>query len=274
MKRSPAVRTSRRGHGALLAIALAVASFPGVSTARAASIAPGTSNPAPDTSAIVAVRSGDVAIVDVFKRTVQIARGGSATEFSLEPPENAVCPGDSEHDSWRVQTFIAPAAVDPGRLDYGVVGPTGEHQYAVYDTFTAPLVDVLAVPNPGPGGSAHINEFPPMSFAVFPPGELVAGHYRIGVACTYFGKTANYWDTEIVIAAAPGDKPAQLVWHLPNQQSATAGDSHSGSRTWIVLVLCVLVAAVGGWFFWRRRTRKIPDTRTDSRIPVFSKEPK
>jgi len=273
MKRSVTVRSSVCRRGALVAIVIAVGGFPGVSAARSARVAPDTTTPAPDTSAIVSVRSGDAAVVDVFKRTVQVPRGGSATEFSLELPENAVCPGDSEHDSWRVQTFIAPAAVDTGKLDYGVVGPTGEHQYAVYDTFTAPLVDVLTVPNPGPGQPAIIGEFPPMSFAVFPPGELVAGPYRIGVACTYFGKTANYWDTEIVIAAAPGDKPAQLVWHLSNEPS-NVDDSHGGSRIWVVVLICILGAAALVRFVQRRRTRDIPESPTDSRIPVFSKEPK
>jgi hypothetical protein len=184
-----------------------------------------------------------------------------------------MCPGDSEHDSWRVQTFIVPAAADPGTLGYGVIGPAGEHQYAVYDKFTAPVVDVLTVPNPGPGLPARIDQLAPMSFAVFPPGELPAGPYRIGVACTYFGKTANYWDTEIVIAASPADKPAQLVWHLSNEP-AVVHESSSGLPAWVVSALGLVAIAMLGWFLARRATRKAPDTQQSQRTPVLSKEPK
>jgi hypothetical protein len=268
MRLATSGRSSRRWRGVFVAVVVLVG-FPGMSTAES------TPQPAagPDTSAIVAVRSGDVAIVDVFKRGVQLPKGGSAAEFSLEPPADAVCPGDSEHDSWRVQTFLAPAAVDPGAIEYGVAGPVGEHQYAVFDTFTAPIVDMLTVPNPGPGLPARIDVFAPMSFAVFPPGELPDGPYRIGVACTYFGKTANYWDTEIIIAASPSDEPAQLTWQVPGV-SDSQGASDDGSNSLIFVSLGVLAAAALGWFVWHRNTRTFSHTPTTRDIPVLSKERK
>ena len=47
-----------------------------------------------------------------------VARGGSATEFSLALPDGAACPGDSATGNWRVQSFLVPAADDPGTFTY------------------------------------------------------------------------------------------------------------------------------------------------------------
>jgi hypothetical protein len=252
-----------------------IGGLPGTSAASSETIPPGAVVTV-DTSHVVAVRSGDVAVVDVNKRSAQVPHGGSATEFSLEPPSGAMCPGDSMNDSWRVQTFIIPAAADPGTIQYGVNGPTGEHQYSVYDKFTAPVVDYLTVPNPGPGQPGRIDMLPPMSFAVFPPGELPDGRYRIGIACTYFGKTANYWDTEILLAASAGDKPAHLVWRLA-VAPADVGGTHTGSSaTWIFTATGVLCAAALGWLLWQRGKAR-SNTRTTRAVPTtstFSKEPK
>jgi hypothetical protein len=217
--------------------------------------------PAPDTSQIVAVRSGDVAVVDVTEREVKLPKGGSAREFSLEPPSGAECPGDSMHDSWRVQTFIVPATDDPGALAYGVIGPTGTHQYAVYDKFTAPVTDVLTVANAGAGLTARIDMLPPMSFAVFPPGELPDGRYRIGVACTFFGKTANFWDTEIVISASASDQPAHFVWSVPSVPDTSSASSH-GSSGWLIAGVGLLAALSLGGLAWYRNSRRMRRTRT------------
>jgi hypothetical protein len=213
-----------------------------------------------DTSGIVPIRSGDVQIVDPARRGVEVDRGGSSTEFTLEPPAASECPGDSEHDSWRVQTFMVPADVDPGTIVF-VIGPTGEGQYPVYDKFTEPYVDRVTIPNAGAGLPARIDALPPMNFEVFPPGLLADGTYRIGIACSYFGATADYWDTQIIITSSPDDKPAQLVWRLAGTPAAVA-HSDQKSRLWLVPV--VGSAAVLGGFFWNRNRRNLRTTDTAS----------
>ncbi len=210
----------------------------------------------PDTSAIVAVRSGDLALVDANRRGVILENGGSATEFSVDLPKNSACPGDSQNDDWRLQTFIVPADADPATLEYNNVGPTGTKQYAIYDIFTAPVVDQLTVPNDVAGEPGRTTPFPPMSFAVFPPGEIPPGEYRIGVACTWFGATADYWDTEIVIAAEPKDEPAQLTWRLPSAPPAPLSSTATSSEfPWTIVFLGIAVAAIAFVVILNRRTR-------------------
>jgi hypothetical protein len=210
----------------------------------------------PDTSDIVPVRAGDLTLVDADRRGIVLQNGGSATQFSLDLPKGSQCPGDSENDNWRLQTFIVPGDADPGTLEYSVIGPTGTKQYAIYDIYTAPVVDQFTVPNGEPGKPGRTTPFPPMSFAVFPPGEIPPGTYRIGVACTWFGATADYWDTEIVIASEPKDEPAQLTWRLPNAPpAALSGAAPPSDFPWTWMFLGIAAAALLFVAVLNRRTR-------------------
>ena len=107
-----------------------------------------------------------------------------------------------------------------------------------------------------PGQPGVIPAIPPLSFAAFPPGVLPAGTYRIGIACTLSRKTANYWDTEVVITSSPGDKPSQFVWRLPNVPESVNQSSH-GSSSWVlpIGIGALAVVAVGAWFFLPRKAR-------------------
>ena len=238
----------------LLGVAVVVAALVG---AFCASEAAATTVPTrPDTSDIVAVRAGDLTLVEADRRGVVLESGGSSTQFSVDLPLGSMCPGDSENDDWRLQTFIVPAADEPGTLEYSVIGPTGTKQYSIYDIFTAPVVDQLTVPNGTSGLPGRPTPFPPMSFAVFPPGEIPPGTYRIGVACTWFGATANYWDTEIVIAAEPKDQPAQLTWRLPSAPPATlSGTEPPSDFPWTFFFLAIAAAALGVVVLINRRSR-------------------
>jgi hypothetical protein len=229
-------------------------------TATAAGAAFATTVPAvPDTSGIVPVRSGDLTLVEADRRGVVLQSGGSATQFSVDLPKDSACPGDSENDNWRLQTFIVPADADPAALEYSVIGPTGTKQYAIYDIFTAPVVDQLTVPNGEPGKPGRTTPFPPMSFAVFPPGEIPAGTYRIGVACTWFGATADYWDTEIVIADEPKDEPAQLTWRLPSAPPATLSGTEAPSDfPWTIVFLAIAAGALAFVVLLNRRSSRTP----------------
>jgi hypothetical protein len=244
-------------------VRLCLVSLGGVLLAAATSASAfATTVPAPpDTSSITPVRRGDLTLVEADRRGVVRESGGSATQFSVDLPKDSVCPGDSENDNWRLQTFIVPGDVDPGSLEYSVIGPTGTKQYAIYDIFTAPVVDQLTVPNGEPGLPGRPTPFPPMSFAVFPPGEIPPGTYRIGVACTYFGATANYWDTEIIIAAEPKDEPAQLTWRLPSAPPATlSGTAAPSDFPWTATFLAIAAGALLFVVFLNRRSSRTPTT--------------
>ena len=207
-------------------------------------------------AAVDPVRSGDALIVDSSDGSHELTHGQSATQFSLRLPSGAACPGDSANDQWRVQSFMIPSAVSPANLGYNVAGPDGQGQFALYAVSTTPLVDSLTNQNTSPGQPGVIPAIPPLSFAAFPPGVLPAGTYRIGIACTLSRKTANYWDTEVVITSSPGDKPSQFVWRLPNVPESVNQSSH-GSSSWVlpIGIGALAVVAVGAWFFLPRKAR-------------------
>ncbi len=238
-------------------------------------VAVGLSFGAPITLATVAapVRSGDVVVVDSGDGSHELTHGGSATKFSLRLPTGAACPGDSANDQWRVQSFVVPATDDPVTFKYTSVAPAGDGRYALYDVQTHPLINSLTQENLAPGQPGVIPAIPPLSFAVFPPGTLPSGTYRVGIACTLFRETAKYWDTELLLTATPSDKPGQLVWRLASVSANAINDSSHGSSLWIIPAAAgVIGAAVLGWFFWRRNTRKA-NTRNHRTTITFSKEP-
>lgn len=213
--------------------------------------------PRPDTSQIEATRAGDMTLVDANRRGVVLENGGSATEFSFDLPKGSVCPGDSENDSWRVQTFVIPEADDPATIEYSANGPTGSGQYAAYDVFTQSVVDLLTVPNDSAGLPGRIEMFPPLSFAVFPKGELDDGNYRIGAACTWFGATGPYWDTIITIEQNDEDQPAGFTWRLPNAPEATlSGTSSPTEFPFTAVFIAIAVAALLFVVVLNRRERR------------------
>lgn len=187
------------------------------------------------------VDAGDVVVV-AANQEKEVFDGDSNSHFSLRLPAGASCPGDSANDDWRVQSFVVPATLDPGALTYGALRPRGENLHALYGADTRPFIQVLTGQNSGPGESGLIVGVPPLSFAVFPAGMLPAGRYRIGIACTWFEKTASYWDTELILSAAPDVEPGQFRWRVADAP-ATAPTAES-NRPWAMVGVGALAAAI------------------------------
>jgi hypothetical protein len=211
--------------------------------------------PAIEASATVdqPARSGDVVIIDAGNRQKDLGRGVSDTKWSLRLPDGAACPGDSMHDEWRVQSFIVPAAVDPATLTYESTKPAGDLHFALYDYRTHPFVQQLTRANDVAGQPGIIGDIPTLSFAVFPPGTLPPGNYRIGIACTLARRTAQYWDAAVVLAADPADQPGQLTWRLPSASSAAPSISEPDSGNGIFFAASAVAASLISLFLWRRR---------------------
>jgi hypothetical protein len=205
---------------------------------------------------------GDLVVLDVDGAPLR--NGGSATEFSLQMPPDATCPGDSMSDQWRVQSFISPAADDIGSLHYGVIGPDGPAQYALFAVDTKPFAQQLTLANDSPGQPGRIGGVPLMSFAVMTPGLLPAGRYRIGIACTLFGATAHYWDTEIVLEDSPGDVPAQFTWRLPDAPLYQPPEPSSSPWRWVGGVLVLGGVFVVGWALVSRSRSARPTAEESS----------
>jgi hypothetical protein len=205
-------------------------------------------------------RSGPAVIVDTTA-SAPLMRGDSTTEFTLRLPAGATCPGDSANDDWRVQSFVVPAAVDPGTLRYGPVRPDGDGHYTLHRPDTKAFVHVLTGPNSGPGEPGMVMPPPPFSFAMFPPGTLADGDHRIGLACSLAGETARYWDTRIAVTSDPTVQPGEFRWSVldtPDASIVAAADGEtpsSSSAAAQLLILVVLVGALAATYELLRRRR-------------------
>ena len=111
----------------------------------------------------------------------------------------------------------------------------------------------------------EIDQLPPMSFAVFPVGELPPGRYLIGISCTLFHVTADYWDAEIVISADPDDSPGQMGWRLasaPDVAVRTDDGSPASRGPIIAIAAAVAISAIGVVGYRRRHSRALPSPRS------------
>lgn len=209
-------------------------------------------------TSVVPLDGGEAAIVKAGDGS-PITQGDPDTAFSLAVPQGTSCPGDSMHDQWRVQTFMVPSDVDLGNLSYGVIGPEGEHQYALFgaDPSARSYANILTQANAFPGQPGLIDVLVPFNFAIVASESLPSGSYRIGFACTYFGSTATYWDTEVVVTNA-----GSFRWRLASAPASVTNTTES-STGWITgavlagsLAFFVLAAAIR-----RRRTTSFATTR-------------
>ena len=214
------------------------------------------------------VQAGNAVVVDGYDRSKIVTHGGIDTQFSLRLPADAVCPGDSANDQWRVQSFMIPATDDPVSLRYGPIGPEpfdNGRQFALFGIDTVPFVHQLLLRNAHPGHVGVIPPLPPFSLGVFSQQRIPAGTYRIGLACSYFGATSMYWDTRIVVSESPGGKLGTIDWHIEDVAShGLSATSESGPGSSLVLLFAFAVAGIAlaglGYFAWRRRIPRRPTT--------------
>lgn len=148
--------------------------------------------------------------------------GDGATNWTLRLPSGASCPGDSPNDGWRWQTYMVPSSVDPSTLQFGGSGPnppgTGaSFRQPLFDTFGSPVVNQNTPAAATSGGPGPIVSIPDVNFEVFSPGQIPAGVYNIGIACTLGPASAtqmsNFWNVQMTIAEnAGGADNADITW--------------------------------------------------------------
>jgi hypothetical protein len=151
--------------------------------------------------------------------TIGLSGGGdttdvaSSTAFTISLPSGSVCPGTGA-DGYHYQSFMVSSSVDASALTYSGTGPkvpagspAGTIVYSVYATTSTP---VNGFPANSPAGL--ISNIPNMNFAVFTPGNIPAGTYKLGIACTLEGNTVKFWQGEIDVITSADDKPAGITW--------------------------------------------------------------
>ena len=201
------------------------------------------------------VDGGSVTITAPQDASSPMTSGDSNSVFQLVLPEGASCPGDSFYEEWRAQSFIIPAADDPGSLRYGIISPDGEGRRSLYTVNTRPFVHVILGKSDGAGEPGPIAQPEPMTFAVYPAGQFPPGNYRIGLACSLYRETAVYWDAEITVTEASDVQPGGFAWSLVAESvDGELGRRNSGSSASWIPPIAVLLVVGGGVAVLRRRS--------------------
>jgi len=201
------------------------------------------------------VDSGGVVIVDGENPDRPLERGTATSAFRVLLPSGATCPGDSLHDQWRLQSFMVPKGTKIGDLRYGGIGPEGTDQFALFtaDAAQHSYNNELLPPSPAGGVEVALPALPVLSFEAVSSVPLSEGEYSIGVACTYFGATARYWDTPIIVSGSSVGRSADFRWRL-----ATAPDvarNAESSPIWVALAAAAFIVALIGAVVLHRRRR-------------------
>jgi len=212
---------------------------------------------------------GDLGVTDAYDGSKPVTHGDAKTEFTVRVPTGASCPGDSANDQWRVQSFLIPLSEDPADIKYGAIGPepVGNGRYALFGADTTPFVHQLTVRNATAGQPGVIAPLPTFSFEVVAGEHIPSGEYRVGVACTYFGKTDRYWDTQVVLTESADTKVSKFRWRLASEPASVehAGDGSNSSAVIIFAIVAGAAAVLGLAYLSRRRSAR--------RAPNLSKEP-
>ena len=192
---------------------------------------------------------GDVVLIGLDGDPIR--SGDASTRFLVRLPEGSACPGDSVNDQWRVNTFLIPAAQDPLDVLFGSSGPEPpwtSGMYPLFDNSTnLPIVFTMLRRNPIAGSPGVIESVPETGFGVVADNQFPGGDYRLGIACSYFAQTTQFWDTELTMSAAP-----DVEWSVSVATPAPSTDSESSSQIWIWLLVAGGVAVLG-LVVWRRR---------------------
>lgn len=197
--------------------------------------------------------SGEVQIVGAETGRL-LSGGGSDTPFTLRLPDGAACPGDSQEGQYRVQSFLVPQAVDPGSLEYKGLRPQAAGGWALYGVDTTTYVNKATAKAASPGGEGTIINEPSLSFAVFKPGMVAPGRYRMGVACSLFAATERFWETQIDVVADDGE-PSGFSWRVISAAATPPRSAGQGNSMLGVAVAGAGMVAAVVLVMARRRSR-------------------
>ncbi len=206
-------------------------------------------------SVAVPADAGDLALVKAGDPSKPLDRGDGNTAFQVRLPEGASCPGDSFHDQWRLQSFMVPLDADVTTLAYGVIGPEGTDQHALFgaDFAASSFANILLPANAVAGQPGRIEAPEAFSFAVVAGESLPTGTYRIGLACTYFRATDKYWDAEVIVTESADADPDQFRWRLAGAPEVAPEPADDGMGAWLGLIAAGAVAAVALVLYRRNR---------------------
>lgn len=195
-------------------------------------------------------RAGSVTVMRADDPGTTMQSGRAEDRFLVKVPVRAACPGDSVNDDYRVQSFIVPVSDDPSALEYEALKPVGDGRWALHNTFGTRWVQQGTTNNTAPGSPGLIDESPVLTLDYFQPGQLPAGTYRVGLACTLGSSTTRYWDARLQLsddAAVPGAR-----WTVLDQVPYSAPSGTNWILPAFVAVVGFAILFAGSWWLFSR----------------------
>lgn len=144
--------------------------------------------------------------------------GNSATPFSLGLAGTPQCAGDTAGAGFNWSTFMVPLGTDVGTLTFSPSGPNqvvGQYRTSLLSTAGSTIAMQSTNIAGGPGQPGLISGIPQFGFQDFLPGEIPAGAYSVGIACTTAGGSIvdTYWSRPMTVTTnTTTGGPAQISW--------------------------------------------------------------
>jgi hypothetical protein len=130
------------------------------------------------------------------------------------------CAGDTASGGYNWSTFMIPASANiDTTLTFGSGGPTpvaGEYRASLTSAADSSTVVLKSTGIAGGAGQPGIiTGIPAFTFGLNLPGEIPAGAYKVGIACTKNGGATldSYWVRQMTVTANPATGgPAAINW--------------------------------------------------------------
>jgi hypothetical protein len=141
-----------------------------------------------------------------------------------------------------VQSYIVNDSVDPSTITFGNTGPTGPTygvalRSAMYSTTGSAFVNKNTAITTG-----LLTGLPLFDFAAFTAGDIPAGSYNVGYACTVAGVVSKFWNVVFTFATDVVD-PLGVTWTVGGGGGGTTTSSSTTSTTTTSTTTTTTIAA-------------------------------
>jgi hypothetical protein len=171
--------------------------------------------------------------------TAPLNSGGSATVFTLRPPANAACPGDSQHHEYQVNSYVEPVSRPLDQVTFVGLGYPNVGLDLI-DTGGTPFVSQATAVDTG-----ALPAIPPLSWSRYDHDsqDLTPGTYDVGLVCAKpQGVPTYYWNTKIAFASSSTD-PGGFTWSVVTPYRGHNPSSRAYFAAAVVAALAIVIAA-------------------------------
>jgi hypothetical protein len=156
--------------------------------------------------------------------TLSPLSGGLTTNYTLNPPPNSFCAGDSAAGGYSVRTFMTDQ--DPTTLSWSGAGPATASGFTqpLFTATGSPITAVNTAPAAPGAVTGRILSLGNLRFEALGPGTIPNGSYTLGIACVVANETDTFYSTQVTFTNdnwAFGAVPAAPVLGVATYDAGT-----------------------------------------------------